>query len=223
MAWNLLSLKATLARPAAWRGLLAALVALALTASCSGDDDGRSPKKPALPNPDTEWAVHVYVGEPGAWKRFDFGPVPEVSFPAGPFDGAGALPGSPADLWNGPPNPSETSSKGGKAPGSKAQAVVDAKDGGVQIDQTLSTESKSWALVAGAAAQCQPDVRLGPATAALVPPWRASRSAEHGCGEERHGPRGTPHAGLGVGAGRCYLWPYERPEGSRGERPHRRR
>ncbi len=47
MARNLLSLKTTLARPAAWRGLLAAL-----TASCSGDDDGRSPKKPAPPGTD---------------------------------------------------------------------------------------------------------------------------------------------------------------------------
>ena len=52
MAWKLLSLKNTLARPAAWRGLLAALTALALTASCSGDDDGRSPKKPAPPGTD---------------------------------------------------------------------------------------------------------------------------------------------------------------------------
>ena len=52
MAWNLLSLRSTLARPAAWRGLLAALVALPLTASCSGDDDGRSPKKPAPPGTD---------------------------------------------------------------------------------------------------------------------------------------------------------------------------
>jgi hypothetical protein len=146
MAWRLLSLKNTLARPAAWRSLLAVVTALALTASCSGDDEGRSPKKPAPPNPDTEWAVHVYVGEPGAWKRFDFGPVPEVSFPAGPFESAGALPASPADLWKGAPSPGAEGSDGEKSPGSKAQAVVDTKDGGVQIDQTLSTDPKSWAL-----------------------------------------------------------------------------
>lgn len=31
-----------------------------------------------------------------------------------------------------------------------------------------------------------------------------SESDQRGCGDGRHGPRGTPHAGLGVVAGRCY-------------------
>lgn len=52
MAWFVLSLKSAFARPAAWRRLLAVVTALALTASCSGDDDGRSPKKPAPPGTD---------------------------------------------------------------------------------------------------------------------------------------------------------------------------
>lgn len=52
MARFVLSLKSAFARPAAWRRLLAVVTALALTASCSGDDDGRSPKKPAPPGTD---------------------------------------------------------------------------------------------------------------------------------------------------------------------------
>ncbi|MCK6537495.1 MAG: hypothetical protein L6Q84_31380 [Polyangiaceae bacterium] len=52
MARFVLSLKSAFARPVAWRSVFAMLVALTLTASCSGDDDGRSPKKPAPPGTD---------------------------------------------------------------------------------------------------------------------------------------------------------------------------
>lgn len=168
MARFVLSLKSAFAQPAAWRSLLALIVALALTASCSGDDEGRSPKKPSPPDTDSEWAVHVYVGAPGTWKRFDFGPVPEVSFPAGSFEGAGPLPGSPRDLWKAEPSQKAAGGASGESPGSKPQAVIDTKDGGAQVDQALSNDPKTWALVAGAAVQCSGEARVG---GVVVPPW----------------------------------------------------
>ena len=81
------------ARPTlALRSLLALVVLFSLAASCSGDDGGSPSKKPQAPDDANQWAVHVYIGEPGAWTRVDLGPVPEVSFPAEPVAGAGCHP-----------------------------------------------------------------------------------------------------------------------------------
>lgn len=94
-----LSLKSIARGRIAARSVVALVVLFGLTFSCSGDGDGRAPKKPSAPGEDAEWAIHVYVGEPGSWKRLDFVPVPELSFPAAPHSGTGPLPASPKDLW----------------------------------------------------------------------------------------------------------------------------
>lgn len=169
-----LSLRSIASAELVVRGVVALIALFALTTACSGDDDGRAPKKSPSPGEETEWAIHVYVGEPGSWKRVDFGPVPELSFPADPYVGAGPLPASPKELWAAKPD-GKAPSESAKSPGSKPQAVVGSGDAGVEFEQDL-TGKTGWALVAGAAAQCQPPGRVA---GVVVPPWKETTAGKY--------------------------------------------
>lgn len=141
---------------------------LALLVSCSDNDEAHRGKKARPAADESTWAIHVYVGEPGARKRVDIAPVPEVSFPAGPTQFA-PLPASPSDLWNLDSSTRSRPATETSEPGSNTQAVIgDADGGGKEFVQDLSGQN-GWALAWGAAVQCTTAGRTG---APVVPPWK---------------------------------------------------
>ncbi|HMR10299.1 MAG TPA: hypothetical protein PKA88_31195, partial [Polyangiaceae bacterium] len=168
---------------------VALLLLVAAIASCGDGDAARKSKSESQPpDPLSQWAIQIYVGDGPNRKLVKLPPVPEVSFDnsadavlqaSAPKTGKLAS-GKRTGLPTGTPGkskPASGSPAGAPAPGSQTKALIEGDDGGASIEQDLSTPS-GWALVYGAAAECGMVPESGPADTfllneAVVPPWGA--------------------------------------------------
>jgi hypothetical protein len=145
------------------------LGAFLIAIACSSSDDGaQKKKKPDPNNPFASYSVKIRAGKDG--ERFDLPPLKETSFyiPHARLKGGVTRNGVPfPDLPKTELPP--------KQPSSKPQVKINTPEGGVEIEDDLST-TLGWALVYGAAYECgfgsEPSLSDYPVGQdPVIPPW----------------------------------------------------